>query len=116
MNFKALILGCALAFAAAQTAYSAPAAMQFKHQQRSVSCDKCHGVANPSTPAKAKACAKCHTYDAVAEKTKNMNPNPHDSHAGQLRCTLCHREHAQSVVYCKTCHIGSDPKFNFKVP
>lgn len=115
MNIKALTIGCVVALALGQSAY-ANQTMQFKHQQRSIPCVQCHGVASPSTPAKSKACMKCHTYEAVAEKSKHLNPNPHDSHAGQLRCTLCHKEHAQSVVYCKECHIGSDPKFNFKVP
>ena len=23
-------------------------------------------------------------------------PNPHDSHAGEVRCTLCHKEHKAS--------------------
>ena len=81
-------------------------------------CEQCHGVANPSTPAKSKSCMKCHNYEDLAAKSKakKLALNPHDSHAGQLRCTLCHHEHAQSVVYCKQCHIANDARFNFKVP
>ena len=103
MKAKALVLACAL--------FS-------RHQQRSVSCEQCHGVANPSTPAKSKSCMKCHNYEDLAAKSKakKLALNPHDSHAGQLRCTLCHHEHAQSVVYCKQCHIANDARFNFKVP
>ena len=115
MNVKALVFGCAAVLVFGQAAY-ANQTMQFKHQQRNVSCQMCHGVANPTTPAKSKACMKCHNYDALAKQSAKLNPNPHDSHAGQLRCTLCHREHAQSVVYCKQCHMGNDPKFDFKVP
>lgn len=113
MNIKAVVLACSLVLSAS-IAVAAP--MQFKHQQRSVTCEQCHGVANPSTKAKAKSCMKCHNYADVAQKSKHLNPNPHDSHAGELRCTLCHREHADSVVYCKECHKNNDPNFNFKVP
>jgi fumarate reductase flavoprotein subunit len=91
-------------------------AMDFKHQAKGIKCEQCHGVASPAAPAKAKSCVKCHNYPALAEKTKALNPNPHDSHAGEVRCTLCHREHAPSVVYCKECHKNNDPKFDFKTP
>ena len=110
------------AFTVACLAFSVQAAdMQFKHMQRGITCQQCHGVASPSTPAKAKNCNKCHNYSALAEQTSpakkpNLKLNPHDSHAGGLRGTLCHREHAASVNHCKTCHKSSDPKFNFNVP
>ena len=90
---------------------------QFKHQARNVNCEACHNTAAPVSAAKSKSCMKCHTYEAVAAKTAKMNPNPHDSHAGQLRCTLCHKEHSDSVVYCRECHKNKDDqRFNFKTP
>lgn len=112
-----LALGASVCLAASVQA----ADMQFKHMQRGVSCAQCHGVSAPTTPAKAKSCMKCHDYATLAAKTDpkkkpELKLNPHDSHAGELRCTLCHREHAQSVNHCKTCHKSSDAKFNFKTP
>lgn len=91
---------------------------QFKHQSRSVTCEQCHMVAAPTTKAKAKVCFNCHNYQDLAKKsaTKGLALNPHDSHAGELRCNLCHKEHGQSVVYCKECHKKDDPRFNFNTP
>ncbi len=91
----------------------------FKHQQRGVSCEQCHKTAAPSRPAKAKSCNQCHAYGdlAQASEAKKLALNPHDSHAGELRCTLCHREHAQSVLHCRECHKNMDDKrFDMAVP
>ena len=72
-----------------------------KHQAKGVSCEQCHNY-----PDLAKASAE-----------KKVALNPHDSHAGQLRCTLCHKEHQQSVVYCRQCHKNADDKrFDMTVP
>lgn len=94
--------------------FGAPA--QFKHQAKNVNCEACHKTNAPVAAAKSKSCKQCHNYNELAAKTSKLNPNPHDSHAGQLRCTLCHKEHSESVVYCKECHKNGDPKFNFKTP
>lgn len=107
----AFLIGSIFAFPAL-----AQAPQQFKHMQRGVACESCHNSAAPAGPAKAKSCAKCHSYDQVAQKSASLPLNPHDSHAGQLRCTLCHREHSDSVVHCKECHKNGDPKFDFKTP
>ena len=69
--------------------------------------------------AKSKACMKCHNYQdlAAASAAKKVALNPHDSHAGQLRCTLCHKEHEQSVLYCRQCHKNAeDKRFDMAVP
>lgn len=112
MKALSIILACCLCLGI--QVHAAPS--QFKHMQKGVTCEMCHNSAQPVTKAKAKSCAKCHKYEDLAQKSAKLNPNPHDSHAGQLRCTLCHREHEQSVVYCKECHKNDDPKFNFNVP
>lgn len=109
---KKILLILSLALIAAG---SSAGAMEFKHQQKGVTCEQCHGTKNPAAAAKAKSCMKCHSYADVAAKSKNLNPNPHDSHAGELRCTLCHKEHSQSVNYCRECHKSGE-KFEFKVP
>lgn len=105
----------ALLLSVSHAAYSQ---MQFKHQSHSITCEQCHGTASPATKAKAKVCFNCHNYQDLAKmtSTKNLVLNPHDSHAGELRCTLCHKEHGQSVVYCKECHKKDDPRFDFKTP
>lgn len=37
-------------------------------------------------------CLQCHqSYDALAEKTKNLEPNPHKSHLGAVNCVECHK-------------------------
>lgn len=90
-----------------------------KHQAKGVSCEQCHKSAAPVAAAKSKACMQCHNYPALAKASaeKKLALNPHDSHAGQLRCTLCHKEHQQSVVYCRQCHKNADDKrFDMTVP
>ena len=50
-------------------------------------------------------CLQCHqSYDALAEKTKNLEPNPHKSHLGELRCTYCHSIHDTPKIHCNECH------------
>lgn len=112
---KKIILGFALTAALFCSAVAAPT--QFKHMNKGVNCEMCHASATPAGPAKAKSCNKCHNYADLAKKTaKPGKLNPHDSHAGELRCTLCHKEHSDSVVYCKQCHKANDERFNFKTP
>lgn len=76
-----------------------------KHQTRGVSCEQCHGVPTPDKQPTTAQCLQCHeSYDKVASLTKKDDPNPHASHQGELRCTLCHKEHARSVLSCNECH------------
>lgn len=50
-------------------------------------------------------CLKCHiSYDYVAQRTANLDKNPHDSHLGQLPCSTCHVSHGEQIDYCATCH------------
>lgn len=76
-----------------------------RHADRRVSCGGCHGDALPRTRVTSDGCLACHkSYADVAAKTKHVEPNPHDSHVGEIRCTLCHRAHAEPVLYCAQCH------------
>jgi len=86
------------------------------HAENGVSCEDCHGTAAPEQKAKSKVCLNCH--DAIPGTSKeyldNGSPrsvNIHNSHDGQLRCTLCHQIHAEPKFYCNNCH-----KFDVKVP
>lgn len=107
----AAAVAAALLVLAVQTA----GAFESKHAARGVACQACHKTQTPSRAAKASACNGCHSYDALAKQTAQIQPNPHDSHAGQIRCTLCHKEHKASENYCRSCHATGE-KFGFKVP
>ena len=55
-------------------------------------------------------CLKCHgSLDKVAERTKNVKPNPHYNHLVGLNCLECHRGHQKGVNMCADCH---NIKFN----
>ena len=53
-------------------------------------------------------CLKCHqSYEALAERTKNVSPNPHVSHQGAVNCEECHKADrpAKDVQFmCNDCH------------
>jgi hypothetical protein len=81
-----------------------------RHKERNVLCDACHGDAQPKTPASAGACLTCHkSMEAVAERTKNFDRNPHRNHlteSSDIECTQCHQGHKADVVACNQCHPG----------
>jgi hypothetical protein len=83
-----------------------------RHAQQSVTCGLCHGKSFPETRASMEQCLTCHgSYQHLAKLTEDVYPNPHNSHLGEIRCTLCHKAHEQSVLYCNLCHV-----FDLKVP
>ena len=52
--------------------------------------------------------------EQLVEKTKPAqfaDRNPHRSHLGEIACTVCHKAHEASVVYCLDCHR----KFEMKI-
>ena len=54
----------------------------------------------------------CHqSYEEVAQKTKDLKPNPHFNHYGERDCSTCHSGHKPSVTSCNQCH-----KFDLKTP
>ncbi len=86
------------------------------HLENEISCADCHGTATPERRAPASACINCHGEIPGAVKSYDdagtaREINVHDSHDGQLRCTLCHRIHEESIFYCADCH-----QFDVKVP
>jgi hypothetical protein len=79
--------------------------LDHKHALRKVTCANCHGKAFPDRRPSMDQCINCHgNYDEIAELTKDLNPNPHMSHFPDLRCTLCHKGHLPSELYCNQCH------------
>jgi hypothetical protein len=85
-----------------------------RHIKRGASCTDCHGTSAPRHGAVVdmNACMKCHgTFDQVAKLTASLGKrNPHDSHIGQLDCTVCHHGHSQSELYCANCHTDLELK------
>jgi fumarate reductase flavoprotein subunit len=81
-----------------------------RHKERGLACDACHGEAQPATPAPAKACLTCHeSLEAVAERTKDFERNPHNNHlteASDVECTQCHHGHKTDTPVCHQCHEG----------
>lgn len=105
--------------------WSSGSLLAAKHKTQGVECLDCHQksylekakegmnyiTGNYSTPLKqinfpAELCLKCHEqdFDKVKLATNFEQSNPHDSHLGQIDCTLCHKAHRQSEVYCAQCH------------
>ena len=89
-----------------------------RHKKRSISCNACHEEAQPKTPATSKSCLSCHqSMEAVAERTKDFEKNPHKNHiteSSDLECTECHRGHKADTPVCHGCHTGM--KFEKKQP
>ncbi len=102
-----LLLGSAPSFSATD--------VMLKHKD--VACATCHGTDKPAQAADQSACIKCHgQFKGKVVPNADYNPdrnprrpvievNPHDSHLGDVRCTLCHREHTKSPeAACVQCH------------
>lgn len=90
------------------------------NKHKNITCESCHPKGSPYARPDDATCIGCHgSYADLAKKTEKLEnikagiENPHKSHMGEARCTLCHKNHAQSVLYCNECH---SPKFDMKVP
>jgi hypothetical protein len=61
-------------------------------------------------------CLSCH--GPMAQLAKKSEPaefkdrNPHQSHLGEIECTVCHKAHGEPQVYCLGCH----QKFVMHIP
>ncbi len=51
-------------------------------------------------------CLQCHEKDwgKVVQATNFEMSNPHESHLGEIDCSLCHNMHRESEVNCAQCH------------
>ena len=85
------------------------------HIDNGVKCNACH-KSNVNDYVNNDQCLKCHkSYDALAEKTKDMEINVHQSaHFKNLECTSCHTSHTELKVFCEDCHgpITRDKQFS----
>jgi fumarate reductase flavoprotein subunit len=103
----------AVGFCFVSAAFSADApALADRHAKLGVMCESCHaGVPAAGAKVKNDKCFACHqNYEAVAKRTEKVEPNPHYTHLGNVRCSDCHKGHTEGAVMCNECH-----KFNLKV-
>jgi fumarate reductase flavoprotein subunit len=83
-----------------------------KHKDRDTHCSDCHKENPPKQDVPMTVCLGCHgDYRKVAASTNKLDPNPHDSHLGEIGCGKCHRAHKPSVNACNECH-----QFDMRVP
>jgi len=88
------------------------------HAKKNVTCTGCHGNTLPISEATVEndRCLSCHgdLEKLAAQSSLPQYPdrNPHKSHLGEIACTVCHKAHSESEVYCLGCHT----KFNMKIP
>ena len=86
--------------------------LEQRHTKGGITCEQCHGGKPKAERVSMETCLGCHgSYQKLAESSKGKSPNSHDSHLGEIRCTLCHHVHKDSEMYCKKCH-----PFELKVP
>lgn len=89
-----------------------------RHAKASTTCTNCHGTKLPALDATVdnKGCLKCHgPMEELVKKTEPADfkdRNPHLSHLGEIDCTVCHKAHGESKVYCLGCH----QKFTMTIP
>ncbi len=105
LSLIAVMLCAASAIAQDKNAFTAD-----RHKSRGLSCDACHGEAQPKSAAPAKSCLNCHqSLEAVAEKTMDRRYNPHKNHltaSYDVECTQCHNGHKADTPACWQCHEG----------
>lgn len=99
------------------TSWASSEFMDNLHAKASVSCANCHGRELPASDSTVEnpKCLECHgPMDQLAKKTEPAefkDRNPHKSHLGEIACTVCHKAHSESKVYCLSCH----QKFEMKI-
>lgn len=100
------LLALILMISVSAAVYAAPdKTVEGPHAELNMACADCHGTDTPDKRAPASACTGCHgEYADIAKLTEKVEPNPHKSHQGEIRCTICHKVHMPSVVYCAECH------------
>jgi hypothetical protein len=88
------------------------------HAKAGIVCTQCHGKELPKADdtVENSSCLNCHgPMEKLALKTEPKDfkdRNPHKSHLGDIACTVCHKGHAESKVYCLGCH----KQFEMKIP
>jgi hypothetical protein len=92
------------------TGWAASVYMDNLHAKAGISCANCHGKELPTFDVTVEntRCLACHgPMEALVKKTEPpefKDRNPHQSHLGDIACTVCHKAHSESKVYCLGCH------------
>ncbi len=75
------------------------------HRLSGIACTDCHGTAKPAKAPDTAKCVSCHPEYKKGPLQANKDlQNPHDSHMGDLDCSVCHHQHAKSENFCSQCH------------
>lgn len=85
-----------------------------RHVARGTQCTACHvkGAPAPGTKVKSETCLSCHgPVEKLADRTKQVDPNPHYNHLIDVGCMECHQGHKPSINMCSSCH-----NIHYKVP
>ena len=116
LAFLASIMLFATTFISLDEAAAAGFREKGVHHDEGIACKDCHKVEKPKDAPSHKACLECHgPYEKMAERTKKLEINPHDSHLGPIECLQCHGVHEpleMKDVPCLECH--SEFKFKMK--
>jgi hypothetical protein len=96
--------------------WAAPRFLDGLHGRASVDCGGCHAsVPKAGDEVANERCLACHgPLDKLVAKTRPAqfpDRNPHESHLGPIACSVCHKGHEASSVYCLDCH----QKFPMKI-
>jgi hypothetical protein len=79
-----------------------------RHVARGMECKGCHGDVETKKSVTREQCLKCHvSYEKLAAKTADMDPNPHSNHMideGSVECSSCHHGHKANQNGCSSCH------------
>jgi hypothetical protein len=111
VSITGLVIIALLAWGACATAQTPSAGLERVHTQKGITCEQCHDK-DQQAPVPVDTCLGCHgSYQKLGESAKGKSPNAHDSHLGEIRCTLCHHVHKASENYCSRCHT-----FELRVP
>ncbi len=88
-----------------QSAWQSQPYLASTHLKKGLQCQTCHNPFPPNGAPESKTCLTCHggSYAAVAALVKS-NPNPHQSHLGEIACAECHRGHESFALKCSGCH------------
>lgn len=81
--------------------------MAGSHMKKGLDCATCHPSSkiNDSETEINGQCVQCHgDMAAMGKISAAIEPNPHDSHLGNISCTACHAGHEESTTYCSNCH------------
>jgi len=83
-----------------------------RHKAAGLDCQSCHKEEGTKKAVESDQCLSCHeSFQAVAKRTKDLTPNPHDNHITQsAECTQCHHGHKADDNVCMTCHASMEFK------